>query len=45
VKEPLVKRAMEVLGTQLVDVEEGFGTGSAPSGEAVNESDSEEAGA
>ena len=43
-KEPMVKRAMEVLGAQLVDVDEGFATASTPVSDRVGAgADSEEA--
>jgi DNA polymerase-3 subunit gamma/tau len=41
--EPLVKRAMDVLGAQLVDVDEGFGSAPAIPSERVGAPDSEEA--
>jgi hypothetical protein len=44
VKEPLIRRAMEVLGAQLVDMDEGFGTAPAGSPERPEPSDAEEAG-
>jgi hypothetical protein len=36
-REPLVKRAIEVLGAQIVRVDEGFGTAPAASGERTDE--------
>ena len=41
-KEPFIKRAMEVLGAQLVDVEEGFGGSTAATAERNETTDSEE---
>jgi len=41
-KEPLVRRAVEVLGAQLVEVDEGFGTTPAPSPDRGDEADTEE---
>ncbi len=41
-KEPLVRRTVEVLGAQLVDVDEGFGGPSGPSPERGDEPDREE---
>jgi hypothetical protein len=42
-REPLVKRAIEVLGAQIVRVDEGFGTAPGPSAERPEETDREEA--
>jgi len=42
-REPLVKRAMEVLGAQIVRMDEGFGTAPGPSAERSEETDREEA--
>jgi DNA polymerase-3 subunit gamma/tau len=42
-KEPLVKRAMEVLGAQLVDVDEGFGSAPTAAPDHEDEATSEEA--
>ena len=41
-KEPLVRRTVEVLGAQLVEVDEGFGATSASSPERDDEPDREE---
>jgi DNA polymerase-3 subunit gamma/tau len=43
IKVPLVKRAVEILGAQLVDVEEGFGDAPATPPERVEPADGEEA--
>jgi hypothetical protein len=41
-KEPLIKKAMEILGAQLVDVDEGFGSGPRMTGEEPQSVDIEE---
>jgi DNA polymerase-3 subunit gamma/tau len=41
-KEPLVKRAMEILGAQLVEVDEGFGVAPVPSPERMDEPERQE---
>src|SRR5262249_13815070 len=42
-KEPLVKRAVEVLGAQLLDVDEGFGVAASPVPERIEAAETEEA--